>query len=140
MTRDDVLRLAREAGAIVYGPVATPGPVVDCMFTPETLERFAELVAAAERQSTAIEMERLRELAATAEKWRGIASAKHGDGRTVQEIQREAAAVAREACAKLLDSAAGRLAPAGVRTNNVDRHTADVLRRKAAAIRALGAK
>ena len=36
------------------------------------------------------ENERLRGLAITAEKWRGIATAKFGDGRTVSEIEREA--------------------------------------------------
>jgi len=49
------------------------------------------------------ELERLRELAATAEKWRGIASARHGDGRTVAEIQNEARAEEREACARVCE-------------------------------------
>lgn len=37
-------------------------------------------------------------------KWKAIASAKFGDGRTVQEIEREAAEKEREACAILCES------------------------------------
>ena len=41
-----------------------------------------------------------------------------------------------EDCAKQLDEAADRLAPPGKRTNQVDAHCAEVLRSRAAAIRA----
>lgn len=118
MNRDEVVRLARECG---------DWNGQTCEVNDVGLERFAELVAAAERQSTAIEMERLRGLAATAEKWRGIASAKFGDGRTVQEIQREAAEVEREECAKVLDANAAACGDGVIR---------DVLESNAVAIRA----
>ncbi len=54
MTRDDIIRMAREAGwpASVLNP---HGPGVDtseCLLVP-TLERFAALVAAAEREECA---------------------------------------------------------------------------------------
>jgi len=46
MSRDDIIRMAKEAG---YMP---------CQFTSiSTLERFAELVAAAEREACAITLE-----------------------------------------------------------------------------------
>lgn len=47
------------------------------------------------------ENERLRGLAITAEKWRGIATAKFGDGRTVSEIEREACEAIRKENEKL---------------------------------------
>lgn len=46
MTRDDIIRMAREANC------TTPGQVFQ--FTIEELERFAALVAAAEREACAI--------------------------------------------------------------------------------------
>ena len=49
------------------------------------------------------ENERLRGLAITAEKWRGIATAKFGDGRTVSEIEREACEALRKENEKLRD-------------------------------------
>ncbi|MBK9497386.1 MAG: hypothetical protein IPO08_23270 [Xanthomonadales bacterium] len=126
MTDDAIIKLAREAD-----PWGELGKLFEmASVTPETLKRFAELVAAEERKSTAAEMERLRTLAATAEKWRGIASAKHGDGRTVQEIQREAAEVEREACAKVCESFKG---PHRANVFNLE------LSRCAEAIRARGA-
>lgn len=51
-----------------------------------------------ERAKLLSNLEQARTLVATAEKWRGLATAKFGDGRTVQEIQREAAEAEREAC------------------------------------------
>lgn len=161
MTRDDVIRMAREAGfqtgtrdyADGNGgmPFVTPIATGTCL--PE-LERFAALVAshvhtlctpaivvettgledpatlrdmlskappmpilqmpptadaisaavAAERQKQQADIERWKAEAATAEKWRGIACAKHGDGRTVQIIQQEAAAAEREACALVCEA------------------------------------
>ena len=50
--------------------------------------RAAKLVA--ENRQLRKELEMARSKAATAEKWQGLALARHGDGRTVQEIQREA--------------------------------------------------
>ena len=60
------------------------------------LKQFATLVAAAER-------EKLKHELLTLEKWKGMALAKDGDGRTVQEIEREAREAEREACAKVCD-------------------------------------
>ena len=45
MTRDDVIRMAQEAGGAIYE--------VDWCFEIENLERFAALVAAAEREACA---------------------------------------------------------------------------------------
>lgn len=47
MTRDEVLRLAREAGISIRGYYDETGS------TPAELERFAALVAAAEREACA---------------------------------------------------------------------------------------
>lgn len=101
MTRDEVLRLAREAGLQVFadgeiGPART-GSVSDGYF------KFAALVADAERIKYQSEIQRLTELANTAEKWRGIAMARDGDGRTVQQVQAEARAAEREECAQICD-------------------------------------
>ena len=53
MTRDDILRMTREANC------TTPGQVFQ--FTIEELERFAALVATAEREACAKVCERLPE-------------------------------------------------------------------------------
>lgn len=117
LTRDEVLRLAREAGLPVRGYYDENGA------TPAELERFAALVAAAElgkarrfevdqaigaavaaeRAKHQSEIQHLVEKANSAEKWRGVAMARNGDGRTVQEVQEEARAEEREACAKVCD-------------------------------------
>lgn len=89
MTRDDVIRMALEAG-FAHCENYSNGWL-------NTMERFAYLVAASERQKHQADIERWKADAATAEKWRGIACAKHGDGRTVQLIQQEAATAEREA-------------------------------------------
>lgn len=96
MTRDDVIRMAREAGM--------GGMLTDVVCSMAELERFANLVAASERQNQQADIERWKADAATAEKWRGIACSKDGDGRTVQLIQQEAAAVEREACALVCEA------------------------------------
>ena len=44
MTRDDIIRMAREVGIIIFE---------DASLTTEDLERFAALVAAAEREACA---------------------------------------------------------------------------------------
>ena len=82
MTKDDIIRMAREAGM--------PDPMV--FFG--AYERFAALVAIEER----------------------------------------------EACAKVCDESAARLFGGKSRVNQVDRHTAEVLRGRADAIRARGKK
>lgn len=68
MTREEIIRMAQDAGALVYavnaghrsGPYKTgrfSGPfvevIIDVLFTPETLEHFVALVAAAEREACA---------------------------------------------------------------------------------------
>ena len=102
-TSDDVLRMAREAGAGVAVTMSSPPRIAAAEFRGESLERFAALVAAAERSKHQAEIQRLTTLANTAEKWRGIAMARDGDGRTVQEVQAEAVAAEREACAKVCE-------------------------------------
>lgn len=102
MTQDEITRLADLA-------FDTPGVVVPAFsngfytVTPEELQRFAALATAAERRKHQADIERWKSEAATAEKWRGIALSKDGDGRCVQRIQQEAAEKEREACAKLCD-------------------------------------
>lgn len=58
----------------------------------DVLEQYAALVENSKRAEQTAELVRLLGLANTAEKWRGIAQARHGDGRTVAEIEREASA------------------------------------------------
>ena len=92
MTQYDILRMAREAG-FTWEPISNiSGP----------LERFAALVAAAERRKHLADIEQWRDAALTAEKWRGMALGKDpmGAGRTVQKIQREAVAAERKASAE----------------------------------------
>lgn len=93
MTRDDIIKLAREAGFTQEDHHAIHANLV----------YLAALVAAAERRKHQADIERWKTEAATAEKWRGLALSKDGDGRTVQRIQQEAAEKEREACAALCD-------------------------------------
>jgi Ribonuclease G/E len=53
------------------------------------------------REAVAAEREKLKHELLTLEKWKGMALAKDGDGRTVQEIEREAREAEREECAKI---------------------------------------
>lgn len=66
----------------------------------ELLEGLAALAYAAGMESMRIELQtelqRLITQANAAEKWRGIALARDGDGRTVQEIQKEAVEAKRQ--------------------------------------------
>ena len=87
MTREDIIRMARETGLMVE---TSDGWDV---WQPDNLEQFAAIVAAAER-------EKLKHELLTLEKWKGMALAKDGDGRTVQEIEREAREAEREKVAK----------------------------------------
>lgn len=99
MTRDDILRMAREAGVAGLHP-SMGIREADLI----AIERFSELVAAKVRQERAQEIEELRGKANYAEKWRGLATAKNGDGRIVAEIEqekRDAVLAEREACAKV---------------------------------------
>lgn len=102
MTRDEVLKLALEAGLIPPYLVLFDGQIAG-------IERFAALVAASERIKHQSEIQRLTELANAAEKWRGIAMARDGDGRTVQQVQAEARADEREMCAQVCDELEERL-------------------------------
>lgn len=52
MTKDDIIRMAREAGATPYTNRHYPDRPTHT-FNPEQLERFAALVAAAEREACA---------------------------------------------------------------------------------------
>ena len=52
-TSDDVLRMAREAGAGVAVTMSSPPRIAAAEFRGESLERFAALVAAAEREACA---------------------------------------------------------------------------------------
>ena len=97
MTRDDIIKLAQEAG---FNPVTYSGGNAKLFCS------FAELVAAAERRKHQADIERWKAEAATAEKWRGLALSKDGDGHTVQCIQQEAAALEREACLRISDDCA----------------------------------
>jgi hypothetical protein len=78
MTKSEIVRMAYEAGC--------PSIIV-----PAEWFKFAKLVAAAEREKLTHEL-------LTLEKWKGLALAKDGDGRTVQEIEREARAAQRVYC------------------------------------------
>lgn len=91
MNREDVIRMAREAG-LVHSAAWAVGTAY--------FERFAALVAAAERRKHQADIEHWKAQAAQAEKWRGMAHARHCDSKkVVQEIQCEAMEREREACA-----------------------------------------
>lgn len=58
MTQEDVIRLAQEVGFIAYGEDAGEYRIPSPAFH-ERLERFAELVAASEREACAVVAEKL---------------------------------------------------------------------------------
>lgn len=98
MNREEVIRMAREAGLLVNPLLENYAVLVDGF--PVEIERFAELVAAAERRKHQSDIEHWKAQAAQAEKWRGMAHARHCDSqKVVQEIQREAMELERDACA-----------------------------------------
>ncbi len=97
MTHEDIIKFAQGAG---FNPVTYSGGNAKLFCS------FAELVATAERRKHQADIERWKTEAATAEKWRGLALSKEGDGRTVQRIQQEAAALEREACLRIADDCA----------------------------------
>lgn len=101
MNRDDIIRMAREANILELMGYDNPHMKQWSADVVRELERFAALVAAAER-------EKLKHELLTLEKWKGMALAKDGDGRTVQEVEREARESEREACAKVLDEMAAK--------------------------------
>lgn len=53
MTKDDIIRMAREAGGTAYTNRHCPGETA-MAFGPQALERFAKLIAAAEREACAM--------------------------------------------------------------------------------------
>jgi len=66
MTRDDIIRLAREAGFDPDTPIKGTGEILaweghDCVEVSESLKRFAALVAAAEREACAKVCDELRD-------------------------------------------------------------------------------
>ncbi len=89
MNREDIIRMAREAGFEVYG---TDVWITDGWWLEE-LERFAALVAAAEREKLAAWMMR-----------QGYATG-HGDTikDLLKELEWQIAEREREACAKVCD-------------------------------------
>ena len=86
MTRDDIIRMAREAGLVLGYP-----------FLPEHLERFAALVAAAEREAYQ-HVHRLLEAHQAALE----ASEKPGPW-PAKEVIAKAVAAEREACARMAE-------------------------------------
>ena len=54
MTRDDIIRLAREAGFVRVVATHADGSLITTVAPIEELERFAALVAAAERERLAM--------------------------------------------------------------------------------------
>lgn len=103
MKQNDIITLARAADVIDFRDADSDPHVAQMV---EFLQRFAALVAAAERRKHQADIEKWKSEAATAEKWRGLALSKEGDGRCVQRIQQEAAEKEREACAALCDDIA----------------------------------
>lgn len=148
MKQKEIIRMAQEAGALVYavnagrssGPYKTgrfSGPsvevIIDVLFTPETLEHFVALVAAAERKALANEFSEavtktLESLAAT------TLIPSPPMPMAIKNLNAIAAAVAaeREACAQIVERNA-----AACDNNAMLR---DVLMSNAAAIRARGTK
>ena len=109
MTRDDIIRMAREAGFDQRNPwceVVVRHSNGSSVGVLDRLEAFAALVASAERRKHQADIERWKEAAVTAEKWRAMALSKDecSGGRTVQRIQQEAAAAEREACAQVCET------------------------------------
>lgn len=103
MNRDDVIRMAHEADEGHAGMECEQfgGGIVSV----STLERFAALVAAAERRKHQSDIEQWKGQAAQAEKWRALALCKDPmqPGKVVQEIQREAMERERDEIAKEFD-------------------------------------
>ena len=101
MSRDDIRRMAVEAGAEQSGE----DPPSMCLCGMD-LFMFTELVATHLLRKQRVDIERWKAEAATAEKWRGMALSRASGSQVVQHIQREAASAEREACAKVLDQMA----------------------------------
>lgn len=104
MNREDVIRMAREADEGHAGMECEQfgGGIVSV----STLERFAALVAAAERRKHQADIEQWKAQAAQSEKWRALALSKdkRNPAKIVQKIQREAMELERDACAKVCEA------------------------------------
>lgn len=69
----------------------TDSEIIDGHFlAADALLQLAQAIYRAGQADSASEIQRLQSLSNGAEKWKGIASAKFGDGRTVQRIEEEA--------------------------------------------------
>lgn len=100
MTRDDIIRIAKEAGFNQILATTTGADVwIDDGFYVEELERFAALIAAAEREKVAA--------------WMRSKSYATGHGDTAEDLLKElewqVAEREREACAKVCESEAAKL-------------------------------
>lgn len=103
MTRDDVMRLAKSCGLMQGDLLSNYAELVDGL--PVEIERLVEIVRTHERRKHQADIAMWKAQAVQAERWRGMALAKDPmqSGKVVQEIQREAAAYEREACAQLCE-------------------------------------
>lgn len=118
MTREDIITLARTADVIDFRDADSDPHVAQMV---EFLQRFAALVATAERRKHQADIEKWKAEAVTAEKWRGLALSKEGDGRCVQRIQQEAAEKEREACAQAIEDMATQYAMGSVEERLLER-------------------
>ena len=96
MTRDDIIRMAQEAGLVKPSHPFNPWDA-----SQEALERFADLVVAAEREKVA--------------EWMMARGYSTGHGDSIEELLEELdwqitekIAMEREACAKVLDEMAAK--------------------------------
>jgi hypothetical protein len=118
MTKEEITRMAREAGLMVETSdgwdVWQPDNIESFVALVEqergkkypialTHEQYNVVVEAAIADGAAAEREKLKHELLTLEKWKGMALAKNGDGRTVQEIEREAREAEREAIAQMIE-------------------------------------
>lgn len=105
MNREDVIRMAREA-SIEANENPKAVKALGHSVPMQWLERFAALVAAAERRKHQSDIEAWKAQAATAEKWRALALSKdkRNPAKIVQKIQREAMELERDACAKVCEA------------------------------------
>lgn len=94
MNRDDVIRMAREAGGACFEYDGAFGNYTagSALFTPEELERFASLVAAAERKECENISPNNLDIKATAmpeEVWSKYRAAIRARGQQANEKQKE---------------------------------------------------
>lgn len=104
MNRDDIIRMARKAGIEshqIFGGLIVRHSNGSWIDIEDELAAVAELAYAA---GAAAKRQKLTNELLTLEKWKGLALAKDGDGRTVQQVEADARAAEREECAKLADA------------------------------------